>query len=299
MMDTRRANKNNPEIYKQLDKEVKDKCKLTKQKWLEKQCQDIERAHFLNPIEMYKRVKEVSTRNKKKSNSKSNCIKSKEGHIISEKDKVLKRWSEYIKDLYDDERPNVKIIDKNIDGPSILMEEVRYAMKMKTGKATGSDMISIEMTEPLEEKGIEAVTHLLNEMYKTGEMPKDMLKSIFIAIPKKVGTIDCKSHRTISLMSLITKILLRILLIRARNKIKREVSEEQFGFQGGKGTINAIFTLRNVVERCLEKGKEIYICFIDYSKAFDRVQHSKIMDTLQELEIDGNDLRIIRNLYWQ
>jgi len=92
---------------------------------------------------------------------------------------------------------------------------------------------------------------------------------------------------------------LRILLIRARNKIKREVSEEQFGFQGGKGTINAIFTLRNVVERCLEKGKEIYICFIDYSKAFDRVQHSKIMDTLQELEIDGNDLRIIRNLYWQ
>jgi len=65
MMDTRRANKNNPEIYKQLDKEVKDKYKLTKQKWLEKQCQDIERAHFLDPIEMYKRVKEVSTRNKK------------------------------------------------------------------------------------------------------------------------------------------------------------------------------------------------------------------------------------------
>ena len=130
-------------------------------------------------------------------------------------------------------------------------------------------------------------------------MPKDMLKSIFIAIPKKVGTIDCESHRTISLRSLITKILLRILLIRARNKIKREISEEQFGFQEGKGTINAIFTLRNVVERCLEKGKDIYICFIDYSKAFDRVQHSKIMDTLQELEIDGNDLRIIRNLYWQ
>ena len=170
---------------------------------------------------------------------------------------------------------------------------------MKTGKATGPDMISIEMIEPLEEMGIEAVTHLLNEMYKTGEMPKDMLKSIFIAIPKKVGTIDCESHRTISLVSLITKTLLRILLIRARNKIKRETSEVQLGFQEGKGTINAIFTLRNVVERCLEKGKDIYICFIDYSKAFDRVQHSKIMDTLQELEIDGHDLRIIRNLYWQ
>ena len=213
---------------------------------------------------------------------------------------MLERWSEYIKELYDDERPNVKIIDRNFDGPSLLMEEVGYAMKkMKTGKATGPDMISIEMIEPLEEMGIEAVTHLLNEMYKTGEMPKDMLKSIFIAIPKKEGTIDCESHRTISLMSLITKILLRVLLIRARNKIKREISEEQFGFQEGQGTINAIFTVRNLVERCLEKRKDIHICFIDYSKAFDRVQHSKIMDTLQELEIDGNDLRIIRNLYWQ
>ena len=44
--------------------------------------------------------------------------------------------------------------------------------------------------------------------------------------------------------------------------------------------------------------RDIFLCFIDYSKAFDRVKHKELMQMLSELDIDGKDLRLIRNLYW-
>ena len=61
---------------------------------------------------------------------------------------------------------------------------------MKTGKATGPDGLSIELIEALEEDGIEKVTTMLNEIYDTGQIPVDMSRSIFIALPKKPGATD-------------------------------------------------------------------------------------------------------------
>ena len=87
------------------------------------------------------------------------------------------------------------------------------------------------------------LTELLSKIYDTGHIPSDMLKSVFIAIPKKAGATDCELHRTISLMSHVTKILLRIIIMRVRNKIEPEIAEEQCGFVEGKGTSNAILKL--------------------------------------------------------
>ena len=41
-----------------------------------------------------------------------------------------------------------------------------------------------------------------------------------------------------------------------------------------------------------------YICFLDYEKAFDRVRHEPLMRCLSEIGVDGKDIKIIRNLYW-
>ena len=81
------------------------------------------------------------------------------------------------------------------------------------------------MIQSLHELGVDAITNLVNKIYDTGEIPEDLTKSIFIAIPKKSGITECKLRRTISLMSHVTKILLKILMMRMRNKIKSEIAE--------------------------------------------------------------------------
>ena len=49
----------------------------------------------------------------------------------------------------------------------------------------------------------------------------------------------------------------------------------------------------------MQKNVYIYICFIDYSKAFDKVQHVTLFEILQELDVNGKDLELLKNLYWQ
>ena len=50
---------------------------------------------------------------------------------------------------------------------------------------------------------------------------------------------------------------------------------------------------RNTLQR------DLYLCFIDYTKAFDKLRHEEIMSILDSLNIDGKDLIIVRNIYWE
>ena len=136
-------------------------------------------------------------------------------------------------------------------------------------------------------------------MYNTGYMPADLKKSTFLPIPKKSKAVNCTDFRTISLMSHVTKRLLKIILERNKLKIDVEINEAQSGFRKGKGTREGIFNLRSMSERCLEKGKDVFVCFIDYAKAFDRVNHRKLCEILKATGIDGNDIRMIARLYWR
>ena len=52
--------------------------------------------------------------------------------------------------------------------------------------------------------------------------------------------------------------------------------------------------LRAIIGKCIEKQKDVFVCFIDYVKAIDCVKHDKPMELKESLDIDGKDLRLIR-----
>ena len=180
--------------------------------------------------------------------------------------------------------------------PSIAFNQL---FKLIYGKATGPDNISVEMLEALEGIGINKMESVMNKMYDTGKIQRCLSRSIFVTLPKKAGATECELHRTISLMSHITKLMLKILMKKMKRPICEEIADIQCEFTEGKGTINAIFIMRNIIERSIEVQKDLYLFFIDYSKAFDKVRHDKMFDMLDRLDIDGKALRWLRNLHWE
>ena len=84
---------------------------------------------------------------------------------------------------------------------------------MKRHKTAGPHEIVTEMITSLEKYGVGKVTDIIIKNYDTGEIPEDICKSIFIALSKKPGAVECELHRTISLISHITKLILRIIII--------------------------------------------------------------------------------------
>jgi len=296
MMEERRKCKNNIVEYQRMDKQIKAKCNEEKEMWLTNQCTEIEYNKGRDSKYFHEKIKDVIGR---KPSPRSGCIKSKKGRILMDVEDKLNRWSEYIQDLFEDERGPPPEINNDY-GPSILKEEVRAAIrKMKQNKAAGPDEIPVEIFDALNDNGISHFTKLLNEIYDTGQLPSDFHKSVFITLQKKPGATECENHRTISLISHAVKILLRIVMARIRSKLHPEISDTQFGFVPDKSTRNAIFTLSMLMERSIEVKRDIYLCFIDYSKAFDKVRHEELFKILNQLNIDGKDLRILRNLYWE
>ena len=85
------------------------------------------------------------------------------------------------------------------------------------------------------------------------------------------------------------KLILRITMMPVRNKLKPEIGKEQCGCMEDTGTRNAIFMLRMLSERAIEMQREVYVCFIDYTKAYDKVRHEDLMDILQDIDNDGKD----------
>ena len=144
--------------------------------------------------------------------------------------------------MYEDKkRGTLPIIKRNGYAQDITESEVKTAMKkMKPGKAVGNDQIAYEMLKAVGTFDISKATELANIIYNSGELPKQMLESFFIASPKKAGTIECDNYRLISLMSHITKIILRILMNRNKRRINEAISDVQFGHKSGKGTRNAV-----------------------------------------------------------
>ena len=245
---------------------------------------------------MHKKIKEMTNRT---TCSSGGCIKAKDGTVLLEKEQIIERWTEYIQELFHDDREDTPQIRKDIDGPEILKDEVRFAINhMKHNKACGPDNIFAEFLHATEEFSADKITEIANDIYNSSNIPEDLSKSIFIALPKKPGATECELHRTISLMSVVLKVILRILMHRMRNKIRPEIDNTQCGFTKDTGTRNAIFILRNICERAIEVNKDLYLCFIDFNKAFDRVRHKRLLDMLQSLDLDGKDIRLIKNLYW-
>ena len=82
-----------------------------------------------------------------------------------------------------------------------------------------------------------------------------------------------------------SKVMLKILQARLQQYVNGELSDVQASFRKGRGTKDQIANIRWVMEKAREFQKNIYFCFINYTKDFDRVDHNKLWKILKEMGI--------------
>ncbi|GFS24698.1 RNA-directed DNA polymerase from mobile element jockey-like [Elysia marginata] len=245
------------DAYKHIDNNIKMACKTrtAKEEWLNSKCDEIELLSQRNDLTaMLHKIKSFQP----KQTVTASCIKGKDGEILFETEKIVLRWTEYVEELFSDQRC-ANLIQEHLQGPEILRNEVEKCLKdMKYGKAAGIDNISCEMLKALGDFGIDTLTELCNKMYHTAYIPEDLKTSVFILLPKKPRATDCSEYRTISLMCHVLKLLLTVIHKRIAQKIDSEISEMQAGFRKASGTREAIFSLKILVEKHIEMQKDMY-----------------------------------------
>ena len=91
--------------------------------------------------------------------------------------------------------------------------------------------------------------------------------------------------------------MLKILQARLQQHVKRELPDVQVGFRKGRGARDQIANICWIMEKAREFQKNICVCFIDYAKAFDCVDHNKMWKILKEMGIPDHLTCLLRNLY--
>ena len=93
-------------------------------------------------------------------------------------------------------------------------------------------------------------------------------------------------------MSHIAKLILRITMERVCSRIRPEIWIEQCDFVEDTATRNTVFMVRMISERANEKQRDVYMCFIDYTKAFDRIQLDEFLNMVMNLDLYGKDIHL-------
>jgi hypothetical protein len=195
-----------------------------------------------------------------------------------EKDNIIRRWNKYTKELYKkDPIIATEFQEKaHAQEPLVMKSEERKVLQEISGnKATGVDELPIELIKAASEGAITALTALCQQIWTSTSWPQEW-RSMVLPLPKKGDLGLCSNYRTIALIPHASKILLKIVQGRLATYTETEMSEEQAVFRKGRGTRDQIANTRWIIERATEYGKTVFMCFTDYSKGFDCVDHSQL-----------------------
>ena len=152
-------------------------------------------------------------------------------------------------------------------------------------EASGGDGIPAELLRILKDDAVKVLYLLCQQIWKTQQWPQDWKRSVFIPISKKGNAKEGSNYHTIVLISHAGKVVLKILQAGLQQYVNRELPDVQTGFRKGRGTRDQIANIHWIIEKTRKFQKNIYFCFIDYTKAFDCVDHNKLWKILKEMGI--------------
>ena len=213
-------------------------------------------------------------------------------------------WVKHFQTLLTSDETSLGVCGNEKVGPldfKITLEELNTAAtKLKPGKAPGFDNITNEMIACILKIFPNILLSLFNSILESGSHIPIWSLAVIVPIHKKGAIDDANNYRGISLLSCIAKLFYSILNNRLLKFCEENgiLSKNQLGFVPGNRTADALLILHNLIQNyCHKNSKKLYACFVDFSKAFDRLPRDILFKKLKVYGIDGKFLSVIQSLY--
>ena len=183
----------------------------------------------------------------------------------------------------------------------ITEQEILHSLaKLKNSKSPGPDGIPNEFYKFSADVIVPILVELFNFILESGVFPSEWTSAVIIPLFKKGDRRDANNYRGISLLNTLGKIFTSILNRRLCkwSESTNVLSDCQAGFRKNHSTVDNIFVLYATIQKYLSfRHGKLYCLFVDFSKAFDRVNHSLLMFKLKSIGVKGNMYRILHSMY--
>jgi hypothetical protein len=228
--------------------------------------------------------------------------------LLTEKKQILERWAEHFDQVLNRPAaineeaiarlPQVEI-NNDLDNPPTEDEVSKAIKQLSCGKAPGSDAIPAEVYKAGGPAMLQNLTMLFQAIWRAGEVPQQWKDASIVHIYKRKGDRQqCDNHRGISLLSIAGKILARVLLNRLLLHLEQGLlPESQCGFRAERGTVDMIFAARQLQEKCQEQHSDLFVTFVDLTKAFDTVSREGLWKIMEKFGCPSTFVTIVRQFH--
>ena len=172
-------------------------------------------------------------------------------------------------------------IMEELDAEPTMDELSKVIDSLAAGKAPGSDSIPPDLIKHCKTTLLHPLHKVLCQCWRERAVPQDMRDAKIITLYKNKGErSDCNNYRGISLLSIIGKVYAQVLLIHLQRLAEHIYPESQCGFRAERSTVDMVFSLHQLQEKCREQQMPLYIAFINLTKAFDLVSRDGLFKAL-------------------
>ena len=180
-------------------------------------------------------------------------------------------------------------IQSNLEFISVSSEDVSALLSsLKIDKATGPDEIPAMLLKECSNEIAPSLTALFNMSLSLGKVPQEWKEANVIPVPKKGDLHLVTNYRPISLLSLISKTLEKVVNMHVSNFVKPSLNKVQHGFCRKRSCTTQLLSVYHDVGKALDSGNEADMIYLDFSKAFDSVSHRKLVLKLEQHGISGS-----------
>ena len=206
---------------------------------------------------------------------------------------------------YDCNQVDIDIDPKNnhispILNQNFTIEEVEYAIGcLKNKKSPGTDSIPAEFIKFCKSSLLPDLHQMYNFILEKREFPKSWAEGLKSAVFKSGLRNNPNNYRGITVLGIFAKIFEILVSNRFHfvNDAFDKIDKNNGGFLKGKRTTDNIFILTSLIQRQLSLGKSLYVCFVDFSKAFDLVNRAVLFYKLINSGWSGRLLDTVRDFY--
>lgn len=179
--------------------------------------------------------------------------------------------------------------DDVLNVPVITVQEVKDALRaMKNSKAPGPGNLNIELIKAGPESLLELIVKIFNKCLHGEDPPKEWKKAIIISI-------YIKCRRGVSVLNSIAGLYRKILKRRIEREYKKV--EKKNGFVVGRSCADAIWTLRNLIEKRIESGRELHLIFVNLQKSYTNVPLNQLWHVMKRNGISQAYITATKNLF--
>ena len=183
--------------------------------------------------------------------------------------------------------------DNNLEEIDITEQDVADQIKgLDTSKAYGPDLVPPKILKEGGDIIVNHLTKLFKLTLRKMTIPKLWKQANVIPIYKKDKRTIVNNYRPISLLSVVSKVMERVIFKYVYNHLHDNfiLSTYQSGFLPGRSTVTQLIEVYHSFCKSIDRNKEVRVIFLDISKAFDRVWHKGLLYKLQKCGISGNIL---------